>query len=99
MNAPVNAFHQLLMILPPQSSHLLPKPFQFLMTSDDSPVIYYFPKEFDLDTYAKRYKWECHPKIPMFHPLELAKYLAHVKDQLTEAELKRCELGSNIEFD
>jgi 5'-3' exonuclease len=98
LNAPVNAFHQLLMILPPQSSHLLPKPFQFLMTSDESPVIYYFPKEFDLDMYAKRYKWECHPKIPMFHPLELAKYLGHIKDQLTKSELQRCELGSNIEF-
>ena len=95
---PVEPYHQLLIILPPQSSHLLPKPFTFVMTADESPIIQYYPIDFSFEYYGKRYKWECHPKVPMINPTELNKYLAHIKDKLTSIERDRNQVGLPIEF-
>jgi len=98
LNEPVNPFHQLLMILPPQSSNLLPAPYARLMLDDDSPLIHYFPRSFEFEYYGKRFQWESHPKIPMLDPMELKQHLGGIYDQLTEAERSRCQRGTPIEF-
>lgn len=98
LNAPVQPFHQLLIILPPQSSHLLPKPFIPIMTSDDSPIIHYYPTDFEFEYYGKRHKWECHPKVPMVNPTELIKYLTYINEKLTTEEKHRNTRGHPLEF-
>jgi 5'-3' exonuclease len=95
---PVEPFHQLLIILPPQSAHLLPQPFSKVMTNDDSPIIHYYPIDFEFEYYGKRFKWECHPKVPMIDPKELSKYLVYIKDQLTVEEKLRNQFGQPLEF-
>lgn len=97
-NGPVEPYHQLLIILPPQSAHLLPKPYLKLMTSEISPIIHYYPTNFELDYYGKRFLWECHPKLPMINPSELTKHLTHIKDQLTPLEVIRNQIGVPFEI-
>ena len=57
-------FEQLLMVLPPYSNNLLPINYQKLQTSKDSPIIEYYPIDFEIETYYKRYFWECEAILP-----------------------------------
>ena len=55
---------QLLLVLPPQSSYLIPKPFQRLMLDVKSPIIKYYPTEFQQDYIGKRKYWQATPLLP-----------------------------------
>ena len=57
-------FLQLLNVLPPQSSHLLPPSYAKLMTDKNSPIYHYYPKQVSLDYYLCTYYHECEPKLP-----------------------------------
>ena len=69
---PVTPFIQLLNVLPPQSSHLLPKEYSNLMTSIKSPIIFYYPTKVTLDKFHHIYYHECEPKLPIIN-MELIK--------------------------
>jgi 5'-3' exonuclease len=90
---PIKPYHQLMMILPPQSANLLPLPFRSYMLSDYSPLIHYYPVDFELDYYGKQFRWETHPKIPFMNPQELPQYLDHLEMQLTNDEYLRGQIG------
>ena len=62
---PVKPYQQLMMILPPHSAALIPVPYRSYMLSDQSPLIHYYPIDFELEYYGKRFRWEAHPKIPL----------------------------------
>jgi 5'-3' exonuclease len=56
---------QLLMVLPPQSRHLLPiKQLGSIMTDVDLGCAYMYPESFEFGTYLKHKTWECHPVLP-----------------------------------
>ena len=56
---------QLLMILPPSSINLIDnKKHKELMTNIDSGVLHYYPNNFHIDTYLKKWLWLCNPKLP-----------------------------------
>ena len=55
---PFTPFQQLLGCLPPLSSNLMPKPYQWLMTSNDSPVKSFYPLQFEVDQNGKKTPWE-----------------------------------------
>ena len=63
---PFHYYEQLLAVLPPSSSNLLPKNLANLMTSIDSEIIEYYPINYDLITYHKKKMWECIPNIPQY---------------------------------
>lgn len=63
-NYPLKPFQQLLAVLPPQSSQLLPSPLSSLMTDDNSPLKKYYPTEFTVDYSGKRNDWEGIIKLP-----------------------------------
>jgi len=65
---PVTTDVQLLLILPPQSNHLLKMELQGLMTSPDSPISYQYPTDFKIDLLGHRFRWECYPILP---PIDL----------------------------
>lgn len=93
---PVSPYHQLLMILPPQSANLLPKPYQPFMISDRSPLIHYFPLQFENEKYGHRFRWETHPKIPFLNPIEVDSYLRTVEDLLTDEEQQRAQVSQLV---
>lgn len=46
------------------SKSLLPEAYQELMTSPDSPIIDYYPEDFETDLNGKRQEWEAVVLIP-----------------------------------
>ncbi len=61
---PFPSLAQLLSVLPPQSSSLLPKPLGELMIHPSSPIINFYPPEFTTDPNGKRQPWEAVVQIP-----------------------------------
>ena len=61
---PVKPFIQLLNVLPPQSSHLLPKSYEKLMRDRESDIYHYYPTKIKLDYYLNRFLHECDPMLP-----------------------------------
>ena len=59
-----SSIEQLLVVLPPQSSHLIPLKYRFLMTHENSPIIDLYPIGFQLEHYYKQRDWEYKPKLP-----------------------------------
>jgi 5'-3' exoribonuclease 1 len=56
---------QLLVVLPPQSIHLIPQKYRFLMTDvDRSPIIDLYPIGYQLESNYKQRDWEYKPKLP-----------------------------------
>lgn len=58
-------YEQLLMVLPVNSNHLLPTEYKKLQLDINSPIIEYYPIDYKLDSYYKRYYWECTPILPI----------------------------------
>ena len=55
---------QLLSVLPPQSSDLLPPPLAELMVHPSSPLVPYYPHDFTSDPNGKRMTWEAVVQVP-----------------------------------
>lgn len=64
MSKPFQPFEQLLAVLPAASKELLPEVLQTLMVNPSSPIIDYFPKDFDCDLNGKQQEWEAVVLIP-----------------------------------
>jgi 5'-3' exonuclease len=53
------------MILPPSSLHLIENTeHRELMTNINKGVLHYYPNNFNVDTYLKKWLWLCEPKLP-----------------------------------
>ena len=93
--APLRPFEQLLSCLPAASSALLPAPYRFLMTSPDSPVIGYYPVEFEIDMDGKRNEWEGVNLLPFIDAKVLMEAVQkHAPESmLTEDQRKRNAFG------
>lgn len=92
-NPPTTPFVQLLSILPPESSQLLPKSLAYFMTNNKSPIIYLYPTNFDIDMYGRRYRWECHPLLPKINLETLSNLVEKIK--FTESELELCKINED----
>lgn len=64
MGKPFQPFEQLLAVLPSASKQLLPEAYQYLMTSEESPIIEYYPHDFKTDMNGKKQEWEAVVLIP-----------------------------------
>ena len=88
-------YEQLMACLPPSSSYLLPKPYQWLMNSSKSPIIDFYPKSFTVDMNGKRWPWEAVVLLPFIDSKRLiaASQRYVTDDLLTESEKERNEIG------
>lgn len=90
-NRPVKPFQQLLMVLPQQSKELLPLRYRDLMTDINSPIIEYYPDEYELNTINKYYLWECAPILPYIITKDIVDTTRNIK--LTEDEKNRNKIN------
>jgi 5'-3' exonuclease len=58
LNNPVSPFLQLLCVLPPRCSHLLPQQLSYLLSSESSPLKEFIPETVNVDCSGKRQEWE-----------------------------------------
>ena len=86
-----NSLVQLLCILPKKSWHLLPVGARKTAGDSGSGISHYYPDNFKLDMYYKRYYWQCEPELPIID-IELFKEVAK-KCKLTGKEKARFKKG------
>ncbi|CAH6421564.1 XRN 5-3 exoribonuclease [uncultured virus] len=83
---------QLLTILPPHCSNLLPESYQSLMISINSPIIDLYPKNIYLDMINKDSFWKCVPIIPFID-------IDRIKDAIKNLKLNEIEKKRNLTSD
>ena len=93
LGEPFPSLAQLLSVLPPQSSALLPKPFAELMVHPSSPLITYYPPDFTSDPNGKRESWEAIVQIPFIE----ADVLLETVQQILEKDAESQNLLTNGE--
>jgi 5'-3' exonuclease len=80
-------FEQLLIVLPPGSNQILPKELSHFMIDFESPIIEYYPINFQLDTLNKVFYWQCTPILPMVDDSKIKKIVKNTN--INENDNKR----------
>uniref|UniRef100_A0A0A9XX62 5'-3' exoribonuclease 1 n=1 Tax=Lygus hesperus TaxID=30085 RepID=A0A0A9XX62_LYGHE len=86
---PFLPFQQLLAVLPAASRNILPKAFRDLMTSPGSPIIDYYPTDFETDLNGKKHEWEAVVLIPFIKEDALLEAMEPCLSKLTDEERLR----------
>ncbi|XP_066903342.1 5'-3' exoribonuclease 1 [Halyomorpha halys] len=89
LSAPFQPFQQLLAVLPSASKNIVPGPFQDLMASPDSPIIQFYPPDFETDLNDKMNDWEAVVLIPFIEEKSLLDAMQPYYKDLTEDENRR----------
>lgn len=98
MGKPYAPLEQLLAVLPAGSAAHVPVPFADLMTSPYSPIIDFYPKDFEQDLNGKKSPWEAIVLIPFIDEDRLLASVETVLDQLNDDEKERNQYGSSTLF-
>ncbi|KAF3858511.1 hypothetical protein F7725_011712 [Dissostichus mawsoni] len=86
---PFMPFQQLLAVLPAASMELLPESYRHLMSSENSPIIEYYPVDFKTDLNGKQQEWEAVVLIPFIDERCLLGAMEPYNDKMTKAEKDR----------
>ena len=95
---PFLPFEQLLSVLPAASKELLPPALQTLMTSSDSPIFEFYPKDFASDLNGKQQEWEAVVLIPFIDEKRLKEAIQPKFSYLTNEEKSRNKHGPMIAY-
>ncbi|KAK3912768.1 5'-3' exoribonuclease 1 [Frankliniella fusca] len=98
LGEPFKPFEQLLAVLPAASKSLLPAPYQELMIQESSPILEYYPPEFQTDLNGKKQDWEAVVLIPFIDEKKLLSAMVSCEDRLTDDEKKRNKFGPMLEY-
>lgn len=85
-------------VLPDRSKKIVPTVYHELMTSPDSPIIDFYPRDFELDMNGKKMEWEAVVKIPFIDEKRLLSAMALKNDLLADDEKARNGFGVPIKF-
>lgn len=98
LGQPFHPYEQLMGVLPDRSKKIVPTVYHELMTSPDSPIIDFYPRDFNLDMNGKKQEWEAVVKIPFIDEKRLLGAMKPKNELLSEAEKKRNDFGVSLKF-
>jgi 5'-3' exoribonuclease 1 len=76
---PVTPFEQLLIVLPPTCNYLLPSNYRYLMTSNESPIIDYYPIYVDIDKTNVDILWKANPMLSVVEIKRIKRSIHNIK--------------------
>ncbi|KAI7974680.1 hypothetical protein EIK77_003828 [Talaromyces pinophilus] len=85
-------------VLPDRSKKIVPTAYWDLMTSPESPIIDFYPRDFELDMNGKKMEWEAVVKIPFIDEKRLLPAMATKEHLLSPEERARNEFGVTLKF-
>ncbi|KAI9686709.1 MAG: hypothetical protein M1822_002768 [Bathelium mastoideum] len=98
LGQPFKPFQQLMGVLPDRSKKIVPSAFHELMTNENSPIIDFYPRDFQLDMNGKKMGWEAVVKIPFIEEDRLLSAMATKEHLLTDDEMARNGFGVSLKF-
>ena len=98
LGEPFHPYEQLLAVLPAASKQLLPTAFQRLVDDANSPLIEYYPQDFELDLNGKQQSWEAVVLIPFIDEKQLLGAARSRSGQLSKRERKNNTHGPHYLF-
>ncbi|EPE33770.1 hypothetical protein GLAREA_06783 [Glarea lozoyensis ATCC 20868] len=98
LGQPFHPYEQLMGVLPDRSKKIVPAVYHDLMTNPKSPIIDFYPRDFELDMNGKKMEWEAVVKIPFIDEKRLLDAMAPINKLLTDDEKFRNEFGVTLKF-
>jgi len=98
LGQPFRPYQQLMGVLPDRSKKIVPTVYHDLMTSPDSPIIDFYPRDFELDMNGKKMEWEAVVKIPFMDEKRLLSAMAPRDSLLSDDEKRRNDFGVSLKF-
>ncbi|WVQ99991.1 hypothetical protein IAU59_007134 [Kwoniella sp. CBS 9459] len=93
LGKPFTPYQQLMGVLPEESKEHVPPAYRDLMTEETSPIIDFYPRDFELDMNGKKQDWEAVVKIPFIDQERLLRAMASRDQRLTTEEKHRNRSG------
>lgn len=98
LGQPFHPYEQLMGVLPDRSKKIVPTVYHDLMTNPNSPIIDFYPRDFELDMNGKKMEWEAVVKIPFIDEARLLAAMAPKNALLSKDEKERNDFGVTIKF-
>lgn len=98
LGQPFRPYQQLMGVLPDRSKRIVPQVYHDLMTESESPIIDFYPRDFELDKNGKKMDWEAVVKIPFIDEKRLLNAMGPRDPLLSQAEQDRNEFGVSLKF-
>lgn len=98
LGQPFKPFEQLMGVLPDRSKKIVPPVYWDLMTNPKSPIIDFYPRDFELDMNGKKQDWEAVIKIPFIDEKRLLEAMAPKNEELSDDEKERNGFNVPIKF-
>lgn len=95
---PLKPFVQLMCVLPPQSSYLLPKTLGNIMNNTNSSIANLYPTSFEQDFIGKDRYWKGIPKLPYLEIDMVNRTFNKYKSKISDKDLKRNVMIENYHF-
>ena len=98
LGQPFRPNEQLMGVLPDRSKKIVPTVYWELMTDPKSPIIDFYPRDFELDMNGKKMEWEAVVKIPFIEEKRLLDAMGPKNELLSDDEKARNDFGVALKF-
>lgn len=95
---PFKPLEQLMGVFPAASGNFIPPTWRNLMSNPESPIIDFYPLDFQIDLNGKKYAWQGVALLPFVDEKRLLSALSEVYSDLTESEKMRNSRGKDRLF-